>query len=80
MPAIADTSMKGRPIVGAGPQSTGGNIRAGKKVSNETKCGEKKLGCDVQSGQCRKDRSLEGTLDTSALSLSAYQCFYKVKS
>jgi hypothetical protein len=41
---------KGRPIVGVGPQSTGGNIRAGKKVSNETKWGEKRLGCDVQSG------------------------------
>jgi hypothetical protein len=36
--------------VGVGPQSTSGNIRAGKKVSNETKWGEKRLGCDVQSG------------------------------
>ena len=30
--------------------STGGNIRAGKNVSNETKWGEKRLGCDLQSG------------------------------
>ena len=36
--------------MGVGPQSTSGNIRAGKKVSNETKWGEKRLGCDVQSG------------------------------
>jgi hypothetical protein len=35
--------------VGVGPQSTGGNIRAVRKVSNEPKRGEKRLGCDVQS-------------------------------
>ena len=28
---------KGRFIVGVGPQSTGGSIRAGRNVSNETK-------------------------------------------
>lgn len=41
---------KGRPTVGVGPQSTGGSIRAGKKVSKETKCGAKRMGWDVHSG------------------------------
>jgi len=40
---------KGCPTVGVGPQSTGGKIRAGKKVSNENKWGAKRIGCDVQS-------------------------------
>jgi hypothetical protein len=35
---------KGRPIVGVGRQSTGGNIKAGKNVSNETKWGERDWG------------------------------------
>ena len=34
---------KGRPVVGVGPQTTSGNIRAGKSVSDETKWGEKRL-------------------------------------
>ena len=41
---------KGRPTVGVGPQSTGGRIRAGRKVSNESKWGANKMGWDVHRG------------------------------
>lgn len=49
---------KGLPTVGVGPQSTAGRISDGRKPRSVWRCGEKRMGCDEQSG-VRVDRKVD---------------------
>jgi hypothetical protein len=49
---------KGLPTVGVGPQSTGGNIKVGRKVRRMGRCGAKRVGCELHRG-VRVERKVE---------------------